>query len=134
MNNNINNNDSINNNNKTNNNQKQNKKQVVRKDDLIRLISAKSNYALIDTRIFFDAFLSVLEDIVSEQIELNVSGFGKITYGEHSPVDKYGKIKKRWVWDKENDRRYQIDDHWYRYLIFSLSPILKNILKQDEEE
>jgi nucleoid DNA-binding protein len=113
---------------------KNNKKQVIRKDDLIRLISNKSQYSITDTKIFFDAFLSVLEDIVSEQIELNVSGLGKLKVHEHSPLDKNGRVKKRWVWDKENDRRYQVDDHWYQYLTFSLSPVLKNIVKQNKEE
>ena len=101
------------------------KKQIIGKDDLIRLISQKSNFTIKDSEYFWDCFIEVLKDIVEEQIELSVSWFGRLYFTEHIPKKKdvYDGYHKKWVPDK-----------WYRILNFKVSDKLKDILKENKIE
>jgi hypothetical protein len=113
-----------------NNTKQQQKKQIILKDDLIRLISAKSNYTIVDTKIFWESFISVLEDIVEEQIELSVSGFGRMVFHSHSPLMENGKIRQQW----DNVHKVWYDDKFYRYITFDLSEKLKEIVRNSVKE
>jgi len=111
------------------------KKRIILKDDLIRLISLKTGYTLTDSRYFWDSFTSVLEDIVEEQMELSVSGFGRMVIRNHNPYDKNGKLRK--IYDgvhSTDDNKIWLDDKFYKYITFDVSEKLKDIVRNSVEK
>jgi nucleoid DNA-binding protein len=53
---------------------------ILDKYDFIRLVANKADYKIKDTEVFFDAFLEALKDCVSNEVEANIFGFGRLYY------------------------------------------------------
>lgn len=52
----------------------------IQKDELVRMISEKTEFNLADTRDFVNGLIEVLEDIVLEEDILDVRELGRIIY------------------------------------------------------
>jgi len=63
----------------------------IDKDGLIRKISEKARFNLGDTRIFLDSLVTVFEECLLDDIEIDVRGFGKL-YVQTLPPRKGSKL------------------------------------------
>jgi nucleoid DNA-binding protein len=92
----------------------------------IRLIAAESGFTIADTKIFWEAFERVFQNIILSKKILNIAGFGKF----------YVTVSKsRKPWDNFS-KKYLKAERYYT-VSFKLSSTLKKILREklsEEEE
>ena len=61
--------------------------ETLDKISFIRKIANKSGYTMKDTKVFLDSFIEVIEECVADETEVNIFGFGKLSY-VHLPQRK----------------------------------------------